>query len=239
MDLSGLLSARESARLEFKETLDEAAMETISAFANTSGGILLIGVNDKGEAKGTALGPESTAVWANRIAQSTRIHPEITVLEYEERTIVAIRIDESPVKPVPFRGRYFKRVDRATRQMTDDDITRAVLERLDLAWDEIAEPRSDLSDIDAETFKRFRKLCNQKGRRPIPEDDEPETAMRKLGLLQDGHLLRAAVLLFGREPQRFYPSSIIKVGRFNGPAIITDDLEIRGNLLEMVETALS
>jgi len=239
MDLFGLLSAGESARLEFKESLDEAAMETISAFANTSGGILLIGVNDKGEAKGTSLGPESTAGWANRIAQSTRIHPEITVLEYEEKTIVAIRIDESPVKPVPYRGRYFKRVDRATRQMTDDDITRAVLERLDLAWDEIAESRSDLSDIDEATFGRFRKLCNRKGRRPVPDEDSTEAALRKLGLMEDGHLLRATILLFGREPQRFYPSSIIKVGRFSGPEVITDDLEIRGNILGAVETVLA
>lgn len=46
------------------------------------------------------------------------------------------------------------------------------------------------------------------------------------------------MLLFGREPQRFYPSALVKVGRFRSPTLIVDDREMNGTLLEQVEGTL-
>ncbi|MBU1766911.1 MAG: ATP-binding protein, partial [Candidatus Omnitrophica bacterium] len=46
-----LLSEDESETLEFKKSTGEwrEIIETISAFANTGGGIILVGISDKGE----------------------------------------------------------------------------------------------------------------------------------------------------------------------------------------------
>lgn len=80
----------------------------------------------------------------------------------------------APCLPIPLspclkhRGRYFKRVAKSNRQMTDDDLTRAVLEKVGMTWDQVVEPRATLSDLDPEQLRRFRKLCNLKGRRPAP-----------------------------------------------------------------------
>ena len=79
-----------------------------------------------------------------------------------------------------------------------------------MTWDQVVEPRATLNDLDPDQLRRFRKLCNLKGRRPIPEGESDGVTLEKLGLLRDGQLTRAAVLLFGKEPQRFYPSAFVK-----------------------------
>ena len=122
--------------------------------------------------------------------------------------------------------------------MTDDDLTRAVLGKVGMTWDQVVEPRATLSDLDPEQLRRFRKLCNLKGRRPIPEGEEDTTALEKLGLLRDGQLTRAAALLFGKETQRFYPSAFAKIGRFRPLTLIVDDREIYGTLFEQVDGAM-
>ena len=233
--LERLLAAGESETVEFKENLDREALETVAAFANTRGGTLLIGVRDDGTVRGITLGKETLREWANHIAQATHLHPQIGALIYEGKTVAIIEVPESPLKPVPCRGRYLKRVAKSNRQMTDDDLTRAVLEKVGMTWDQVVEPRATLNDLDPEQLRRFRKLCNLKGRRPIPEGEEDGTALEKLGLLREGQLTRAAVLLFGKEPQRFYPSAFVKVGRFRSPTLIVDDREIYGTVFEQVD----
>jgi len=236
--LDSLLAEGESETVEFKESLDEEAFETIAAFANTKGGTLLIGVADDGSIKGMTLGKETMRDWANRIAQATRVHPQISGFSHEGKTVVTIQLSESTVKPVPCRGRYFKRVSKSNRQMTDDDLTRAVLEKLGQSWDEVVEPRATLGDLDPVQLRRFRTLCKQQGRRPIPPGDDDTAVLEKLGLLREGEILRATVLLFGKEPQRFYPSAFVKIGRFRSPGLIVDDREIYGTMFDQVEGVL-
>jgi len=233
--LDRLLAEGESETAEFKESLDEEAFETVAAFANTKGGTLLVGVADDGTVRGITLGKETMRDWANRIAQATHVHPQLTRLSHAGKTVAAIEVAESPLKPVPCRGRYFKRVGKSNRQMTDDDLTRAVLEKVGMTWDQVVEPRATLDDLDPEQLRRFRKLCNLKGRRTIPDEEDDATVLAKLGLLREGQLLRAAVLLFGKEPRGFYPSAFVKIGRFRSPTLIVDDREIYGTLLDQVD----
>ncbi|HEX29463.1 TPA: transcriptional regulator [Candidatus Poribacteria bacterium] len=237
-ELEKLLQEGESEVVEFKENLDNEALETISAFANTKGGMLLIGVRDDGTVKGITLGKETLRDWANRIAQATHMNPQISMVDYKGEAIVLIRVLESPMKPVPCRGRYFKRVGKSTRRMTEEDLTRAVLDKVGMTWDEVVEPRATLDDLDPEQLRRFRSLCNQKERRPIPPNEDDRTVLEKLGLLREGELLRAAVLLFGKDPQRFYPSARVKIGRFRSPTLIVDDRLIGGTLFDQVENTM-
>ncbi|MFQ5796906.1 MAG: ATP-binding protein, partial [Candidatus Bipolaricaulia bacterium] len=114
-------------------------------------------------------------------------------------------------------------------------LTRVVLDKVGMSWDEIVEPRATLNDLDPKQLQRFRTLCNEKGRRPIPPDEDDAAVLEKLGLLEDGQLLRAAVLLFGKQPQRFYPSALVKIGRFRSETLIVDDREVYGTLFDQVD----
>jgi ATP-dependent DNA helicase RecG len=196
-------------------------------------------VRDDGSIRGVDIGKETLRDWANRAAQATGVHPEIEIVSLEGKHIVRVAVVESAAKPVSCRGRYFRRVGSSNRHMSDDDITRAVLAKVGSAWDEVTEPRATLADIDVDRLRRFRALCNQNGRRIIPDDEDDATVLAKLNLIQEDGLSRAAVLLFGRDPQRFFPSAFLKIGRFRDSTLIVDDREVTGTLFDQVETALS
>lgn len=128
--LESLLAKGESETVEFKESFDDEALETIAAFANTRGGSLLVGIADNSAIRGVKRGKETLRDWANRIAQAVRVHPNIQRLSIEEKIVVLIQVNESAMKPLPCRGRYYKRVGASNRQLSEDDLTRAVLDKV-------------------------------------------------------------------------------------------------------------
>jgi ATP-dependent DNA helicase RecG len=69
-ELLELIRKGESEALEFKENFDREAVETAGAFANTKGGLILIGVSDKGSPKGIQASAKAQRDWVNQIAQS-------------------------------------------------------------------------------------------------------------------------------------------------------------------------
>ena len=46
---------RETRTLEFKETITNTFLKTVSAFSNYEGGVILFGIDDNGKAKGCLL----------------------------------------------------------------------------------------------------------------------------------------------------------------------------------------
>ncbi|MDD5629791.1 MAG: ATP-binding protein, partial [Elusimicrobia bacterium] len=122
-----------------------------------------------------------------------------------------------------------------TRQMRQEDLARAVLASVGATWDEIPEERAGLSDLDWTKVREFRRLADKTGRRRIPERTSQLQFLRKLGLVRKEGVTRAAVLLFGKEPQAFYGEALVKGGRLRAVSLIVDDREIAGTLFAQVE----
>lgn len=233
-----ILTAGESEAVEFKSTFDKGTLETVSAFANTKGGVILIGVSDRGEILGVALSRETLRDWANQIVQGTGVHPSFESIEYEGKSLVVVSVSESAIKPVLYRGRPYQRVGSTNRGMSVEELTRLVLESRDITWDELPEFYATIDDLDLEKIRTFIGLANRIGRRPIPEKEDPLSVLGKLGLIREGKPTRASVLLFGERPQSFHPQAILKMGRFKSETLIVDDKEIGGTLFEQVEGAM-
>jgi ATP-dependent DNA helicase RecG len=106
-----VLPKKESLTVEFKTSFNEDVIETLSAFANTKGGKVLVGVANKGlPVKNFKIGEESIQQWLNEIKNKTQpsIIPNTEVINYKNNQVVEFSVQEFPVKPVAFRGRYFK-----------------------------------------------------------------------------------------------------------------------------------
>jgi len=58
-----LIKQGESETVEFKTSFDQAAIETLTAFANTKRGVVIIGVTDAGKINGIQLGKETIQQW--------------------------------------------------------------------------------------------------------------------------------------------------------------------------------
>lgn len=101
----------ENSILEYKTSFNDAVIETIVAFANTQGGTVLIGVNNYGNPiKNIDYGVETFQKWINEIKNKTQppIILDIKIIDYYNSKIAELTIPESPIKPVSFKGRYYK-----------------------------------------------------------------------------------------------------------------------------------
>jgi len=84
------LVARESETVEFKQSFNKEAIQTLSAFANTKGGTLLVGVNEAKEIVGIQVGNEIVQNYSNEIKQATSpsIFPTIERIDIKSVTII-------------------------------------------------------------------------------------------------------------------------------------------------------
>lgn len=72
--------------------------------------------------------------------------------------------------------------------------------------------RATFADLDEERMRWFIALARRARGFPLAEEASAEELLTHLNLLDDGRPTHAAVLLFGRQPQRFLISSEVKCG---------------------------
>jgi len=235
------MTHHESDTVEFKESFDREAAVTAGAFANTRGGTIFIGITDRGNVVGTLIGDESLREWANTISQSTepRLIPEIEELSREGKPVVAIHIKETPLKPVSVRGRCYRRVGSSNRVMQPHEIAEMHLQSIGSSWDLTPAPKTALADLDMKKVADYVKKANETGRRNIAPGESPQTVLEKIGLVQDSKPTWAAILLFGKDPQRFLSPATIHCGLFDADEIsVLDDRMVMGTIIEQVNDAM-
>jgi ATP-dependent DNA helicase RecG len=108
-----------------------------------------------------------------------------------------------------------------------------------LSWDANIEATATLEDIDFKRVAIFVKTIKEKGRFPIPNHASDQEVLRKLELIQNETPTRASLLLFGNNPNAFFPSAFLKIGRFRSLTHIVDDREAHGTLFDQLDAALS
>jgi ATP-dependent DNA helicase RecG len=230
----------ESITIEFKASFDKEVLETSVAFANTKGGVILIGVADRGEIKGVQIGKETLKDWANQISQSTepRIIPEIEIEEIDRKKVAVIRIKEFPIKPVSSKGRCFRRVKNSNRVMQPHEIAEMHFQSTGMSWDKLTVTNASADIIDFEKVRKYIESARDAGRRKISVEENPLQVLQKLELIKDGRPTWASILLFHRYPQQFLSQAVIHCGRFKEEAIVIDDRMIEGTLTEQIEEAM-
>lgn len=239
-EIHALLKSVESDTLEFKESFDKETVETAGAFTNTKGGLILVGVTDKGNPKGIQISAKTQKDWANQIAQSTepRLIPEIELAKIGGKAIVLITIKESPLKPVSVKGRCIRRVGTANRIMTPQEIAELHLHSTGGSWDKFPARDAALADIDKEKVRKYMKRAIASGRCKIAENENSLEVLQKLELIKNGRPTWAAILLFRREGKDFLSQAAIHCGRFKEETLVIDDRMIRGVIIEQIEEAM-
>lgn len=239
--LHSLISSGESETLEFKESFGDEALETIGAFSNARGGVLLIGVKDSGEICGYNSGKNNLEEFANRIQNVTdpRLQPSISMLQYNHKNIITIQVLARSGAPVSVRGRYFRRLGRTNQRMSHEEIMQGMILNTGISWDTFLEPSATLKDLDSDLIRRSIEAIKETGRRPISEQVNEYEFLRKMRLIQDEVPTRAALLLFGKDPEHFFSSAFLKLGRFRSPIHIIDDREVHGSLIDQLDNAMA
>ena len=230
MDISSL---NECNTIEFKEKVNDNFFKSLSAFANTDGGCILLGVRDDKSIEGFN-GQQEGVI--NQIIDCLGIQPKIEVENIEGKDILIVKVEKSN-NLIAYKNIYYKRIGNTTRVMPQNEIRERLLEGI--SW-ESQTGSFTTEDIDENTVREFVKYGISTGRLPsIPDNETIESILEKLGLIIDDKITNAGVLLFGKNPQKYFINANIRVGAFKGndaTTIISDKL-IDGNLFEQVAKA--
>ena len=247
MDINRLLAQKESGTLEFKETLrmKDEICAAVSSFSNASGGAILIGVTDAGALKGLDIGKKTTTDLAEYIKKNTdpNIFPEIKVHDVESMKIISVIVNESHDKPVFFRGRAYKRVGDTSPKISSSEIRKLAKESPPkMYWDEQICERAAMDDIDEEAVRFFRmKYKEITGKEIISSKKELLKTLKCI--IETGcktKITNACVLLFGKDPAKFFARYYITIARYPGNDIgdaYLDITDIEGNLFDMIDHA--
>ena len=102
-------------------------------------------------------------------------------------------------------------------------------------------PNASLADLDDNRIAWFIERARQVRGFPLPPNASASELLTHLNLLAHGQPVHAAVLLFGRQPQRFLLSSELKAAHFHGTAIakpIPSYQVFKGTVFELVDQAV-
>jgi ATP-dependent DNA helicase RecG len=211
-------------------------LKTICAFANTGGGKLFIGIDDEGN----PMGVKDAARYLDDIPNKTKdilgITPDVTVKKKAGKDIIEVTVAPSSA-PISYHGRFYTRSGSSSVEIKGHALVDLLMRKSGRSWDGFIEEGATLKDIDTSAINKFRKLAAKK----IPQiaaEKNVQAILQKLNLLEKGKLRRAAVLLFGKNPKKFYITAYIKIGKFVSATdlISTDDIE--GNLFDQVDKAI-
>ncbi|MGD9707912.1 MAG: RNA-binding domain-containing protein, partial [Candidatus Delongbacteria bacterium] len=219
--IDDIINNGESQTLEFKKNFDQAALETVCAFANASGGVVLIGINDdKKPVNDLKVGPETLQNWINEIKNKTQpqLIIDAEIREYDGSTIAALFVDEYPIKPVALKGRYFKRVRNSNHQLSLSEISDLYLKTMNSSWDFHHDPHHSYEHISEEKILKFIRKVEKHNNSGISMT--PYEFMAKMEFIRDGKITIGAFLLFAKD---YCVITDIQAGRFKSPTKIIDD----------------
>ncbi len=234
-------SVRESEEMEFKLSLTEwrDIVETVSAFSNTKGGMIKIGVADDGEIIGTTVGKNTIEKLANQIKQNTDplVFPSIVTEEKDGKEVIVIHVKEGESKPVFAFGRAFKRVGKTNQRLGHEDIRKLSIQTSKVYWDGQICKGTELDDIDWDFIKEvFIPLYEKISEKKVA--GKPIDLLRALGTIKKGKPTNAGILLFGKDSSKFFLNSHIALGRYIGKAVSGEKLDYKefvGNLFEQID----
>ncbi|NLJ20253.1 MAG: winged helix-turn-helix transcriptional regulator [Bacteroidales bacterium] len=226
----------EQQNIEFKSQWTDNILKTVCAFANTNGGTIYIGIDDNGNPVELKNIKKLMEDIPNKIKNTIGIVPKVNLVERGGKQLIEVNI-ESYKYPVSYKGAFYKRSGSTNTELAGTELTQFLLQKSGLVWDQSVEPMATLDDINLDTLDHFKRL-SQKRLSSISTEDDPELLLEKLNLLRNGKLKRAAILLFGKNPRKFFITSYLQIGRFISESeVISSDI-IDGNLFEQVEKAL-
>ncbi|MCK4326541.1 putative DNA binding domain-containing protein, partial [bacterium] len=245
MNLKALIKEGESETLELKESMGEWKEEihTISAFANTLGGRIIIGVSKSGKLLGVEIGKDTVERLTNKISQNTdpKVHPRITTEKINSKSIIVIEVKESSDHLVLAFGRPYKRVGKSTVRMSKDEYERLILEKHKdkFQLDKQICKETSLKDIDWGFVKKeefiplYEKISERK------TVGAPQSLLESLGCIKGEKPTNAGILLLGKDPQEFFMNAYIALARYKGKEVGIERLdykEFNGNLFQQIDS---
>ncbi|AGM10551.1 ATP-binding protein [Amycolatopsis keratiniphila] len=244
----------EAKRAETK--LPKSVRETLSAFANTNGGVLILGLDETQgfEATGVRDAAKLEADLAAMCSENLEppLRPLIGTHRFEDADLVVAEIAELPAgsKPAYNRGTgmtqgSFIRVADGDRKLSPYEVQLMLANRGQPRDDEQPVPGTTVANLDGALTSTFlSRLRRHRGRAFANLDDT--SALRRAKILVGDELSLAGLLSLGEYPQEFFPQLMLTFVHYptkSGPdprsgTRFIDNIAAEGPIPAIVDEAL-
>ncbi len=216
-----------SRNIEFKESITNSFLKTVSAFANFCTGTILFGITNDGKPTGVENPEGQRLEIENRINDCIHPKPDYRISINHKTNVVSLYIMEGRQKPYLYRGKAYRRSDTSTVEVDDIELRRLVLEGSNLYYEDLPSIKEDLSFRYLEAA-----LIDKLGVNRLSSD-----MLRTLGFFTVDKKYNNAAALFA-DTNQFCGIDIAKFG--NSINEISDRETIAGvSILKQYDSALS
>ena len=239
--INDILKKRESATLEFKAVYNnESAAKVICSFLNRDGGQLVIGVEEGQK----VVGVRNAEVIAQELKHfiTSEIIPEpavsVDIQAVGSKKVLVVSVWQGTNQPYIYKGAVYFRVGSSTVQADSKQLAALIHNESvrNQRWETKSAIEVEVDDIDLIEVENCIKETELSGREQnVP--DNPLRFLEKYGLYKNGDFTNAAVILFGKEPIRFFPQVRVRLSVFNtdktGGELLYDKV-FEGNLFNSI-----
>jgi len=203
----------------------ESLASTLAAFANTRGGIVILGLDER---QGfAAVGVPDAAATRNAVVSTARekltpsLAPSVEIAPFEGVNLVVAEVERLPPAQRPCyvttKGLYggsYVRVGDGDQRLTPYEIDRLRENAGQPRWDEEPVLQATVQDLNRDSFSRLIEKARRGSPRVFGNAEEVD-ALAMLGVLvrHEGILVPslAGLLSVGRYPQQFFPQLMVSV----------------------------
>lgn len=225
----------EAQNIEWKQSWRDEYLKWVCAFANTAGGTLYIGKNDKGETVHISNFQSLLEDIPSKIKNFMGIICPVNLQDDAGKKFIEIIVHQY-ANPISYRGKYYIRSGSSTHELNGVELQEFLLHKSGKTWDELVVEDASVKDINSKAIKKLIADSKEKGRLPDTKGLNDIEILEKLRLAYNGQLKRAAIVLFGKDPNRFFPNCKVMIGRFGADS---EDLKfqelIEGNVVYLLE----
>lgn len=214
------LEAKKAAGRDGRGALPKDIWETYSAFANTQGGVILLGVSERKDGSLYATGVQDTQkvtddFWntlnnPSKVSVNVLTERDVEVLQEQGRQIIKITVPRAArrLRPVYINGNVLQgsyvRRHTADCRCSETDVRRMLAEQVNDSRDVAIQRGFGLEDIYPDTLRAYRnRLAVVQPDHPYNSDDD-ETFLRKIGAWRrdrttgEQGMTLAGLLMFGK-----------------------------------------
>lgn len=218
---------RKSGRLAARDLATQ-----LSAFANASGGLVVVGIEDDGRVTGVSEEKENT--FRQAAFDNLHILPEYDVESVscelatgESGTIMLFHIKPSANEVITTKnGEAYLRVGDSSRRMTTEQLSALEYSKGIKSYESRIVQDAVLADLDQELILQYTALLD-------PAVSSPLDVLKGRGLIREKNgqysITVAAILLFGKNPTQFLPGARVRFLRYEG---VTAEVGARFNVVK-------
>ncbi len=234
----------EGPAMEFKLSVEKSAGKTISAFANTFGGIMIFGIGSKNNPVGIRDQDEESRR-LREILDTCKPNPRPIeeFVKHAGKSFIVLKIEPFAISQTPcfFRGRCFIRQGTTNLELSGEELIDFLKKRTILDFEELRS-RASLSDID---ISKVSFLLKSRGSRVRAGGEKWLTrvlaGLKAANFNGEFFLKNISMMFFAKNPGEFIRNSEVRIVRYPGReralAYIKFDKRLHGTIPELIENA--